>query len=146
MMRAIGQTSTLGHTLALAALIRARRGDRLGALGALREAIERSSDIGDRPQVVTSLERSVPALIALGEPEPACILAGFTTGPLAGLGVVPAADRDDAQQALDYVRVRLGSERFEQLVARGKAMTYDQAVIYALNELDQLLGQPETHP
>src|SRR5262249_39279635 len=30
MMRAIGQTSTLGHTLALAAVIRARHGDRLG--------------------------------------------------------------------------------------------------------------------
>jgi tetratricopeptide (TPR) repeat protein len=99
MMRAIGQTSTLGYALALAALIRARHGDRHAALGALREAIEGSHDIGDRPQVVTSLERSVPALIALAEPEPACILAGITTGPLAELGVVPAPDRDDTQQA-----------------------------------------------
>jgi predicted ATPase/class 3 adenylate cyclase len=146
LMRTIGQTSTLGHSLALAALIRARRGDRVGALGALREAIERSYDIGDRPQVVTSLERAVPALIALAEPEPACILAGLTTGPLAELGILPAPDRDDAQQALDNVRMEFGSERFEQLVARGRALTYDQAVADALNELGQLLGQLETPP
>lgn len=144
MMRAIGQTSTLGHTLGLAALIRARQGDRPGALGALREAIEGSYDVGDRPQVVTALERSVPALIALAEPEPACILAGFTTGPLAELGIVPTPDRDDAQQALDDVRVQLGSERFEQLLASGGARTYDQAVAHTLNELNRLVAQTET--
>jgi tetratricopeptide (TPR) repeat protein len=145
LMRTIGQTSTLGHTLALAALIRARQGDRVGALSALREAIEQSYDLGDRPQVITSLERSVPALIALAEPELACILAGVTSGPLAELGIVPDPDRHDAQQALNHVRVELGAERFEQLVAQGKALTYDQAVADALSELNQLLTQPKTH-
>jgi len=144
MMRAIGQTSTLGHTLALAAVIRARQGDRVGALGALREAIEGSHDIADRPQVVTSIERSVPALIALDEPEPACVLAGFITGPPAELGIVPDPDRADAQQALDGVRVELGAECFERLMAHGKAMTYDQAVIHTLNELNRLVVQTET--
>jgi len=141
LMRALGQTSTLGHALALAALVRARRGDTIGALSALREAIKQSDDIGDRPQVGTTLERTVPALIALGEREPACILAGFTSGPLSALGIVPRPDRDDTHQALDQIRVELGAERFEELIARGKAMTYDQAVSYAVSELDQLLAQ-----
>jgi predicted ATPase/class 3 adenylate cyclase len=145
LMRTIGQTSTLGHTLALAALIRARRGDRFGALSALREAIEQSYDLGDRPQVITALERSVPALIALDEPELACILAGVTSGPLAELGVVPEPDRHDAQQALDHVRVEFGAERFEQLVAQGKGLKYDGAATEAVSELDQLLTESETH-
>ena len=144
LMRTIGQTSTLGHALALTALIRARNGDRFGALGALREAIEQSYDLGDRPQVISSLERSVPTLIALAEPDLACILAGLTSGPLAGLGIVPAPDREDAQQALDHVRVKLGTERFGQLVAQGKALTYDGAVTHTLSQLNLLLGEKET--
>jgi predicted ATPase/class 3 adenylate cyclase len=140
LMRTIGQTSTLGHSLALAAVIRARFGDRIGALSALREAIEQSYDIGDRPQVMTSLERGVPALIALAEPEPACILGGLTSGPLAEFGIVPRPDRDDTRQSLDELRAQLGAERFEELTTRGRALAYDEAVSYSLRELDELLG------
>jgi predicted ATPase/class 3 adenylate cyclase len=139
LMRTCGQTSTLGHTLALAAVVRARRGDAIGALNALREAITESDDLGDRPQVFTALERAVPTLIAVGDPEPACTLAGFTSGPHQALSIVPRSDRDDTQQALDQVRIELGSERFEELVALGTSMTYDQAVRYGVSELDQLL-------
>jgi predicted ATPase len=146
LMQTIGQTSTLGHALAVAALIRARRGDRMAALGALREAIQQSYDLGDRPQAVTSLERSVPALIAIGEPEPACVLAGLTSGPLAELGIVPAPDRDDAHRVLEEARGQLGAERFEQLVARGKTLSYDEGVDYAITELDRLLRDGSRTP
>jgi hypothetical protein len=108
------------------------------ALGALQGAVERSHDVGDRPALATSLERAIPTLLALAELEPAWILAGLIAGPLRELSVVSHPDLDDTHDALMAARPELGPDRFEALLARGKSMTCNQAVTYAVEEINQL--------
>ena len=75
-----------GIMLAFRAQLRLHAGDLAGARAG-REAVARTGDVGDLPQLVTVFEYSVPVLVASGAPGAAAVLGGFALdGPFARSG------------------------------------------------------------
>jgi hypothetical protein len=130
-----------GNAYALLAQLRARQGDRRGALDSLRSSIVHLDRIGDRPQLAGSIDWGISILGRFGEPEPAAVFVGIAVeGALASINNFPGAPerRDDEQ--LGSLVTQLGPERYGALVDRGASMSYEQAVEFAVAELDELLA------
>jgi hypothetical protein len=122
--------------LAMAGGLRFRVGDHNGALELLREAVVVARDMGARPQLSAALDWSLGPLVKIGRPEPAATLFGaLTRGALADVGNFPLVAGVRAR-TLERVRVELGEDSTDRLVAEGAAMTYDEIIDYALRHLE----------
>jgi tetratricopeptide (TPR) repeat protein len=129
----------LAGALQAAALIHAARGQISEALGHLREGIRYEHDIGDRVTTASILLVAVNVLGGTGHYELAATCAGIVTvGPLAGLGFQVNADGfERGRAAAEHV---LGIEEFRVIGARTGAMTFDDACVHVLGELDRILA------
>jgi hypothetical protein len=137
LFRAGASGSVLGHVLPIRAQLRARNGDASGAVRDLREAITYSQDKGDKVMLMVAFDRGISVFGSLGLAEAAAVLAGVVLrGPLAVLSILPQAERDDRAIFLQRVRARIGQAVYERAAAQGAAMTDDEAVTYALDQLD----------
>ena len=140
--RAGAGSANLGIALGDVSLLRARAGDRVGALTAALEGIRYCDHTGNHATFGGTLSRTRHTLVQLGMWEQAAVVIGvLTEGPLAAsdgqAGV--AAERRDREQALQKTRAALGPDAFEEALARGAAMTYDEVADYTLAELDRAL-------
>jgi len=70
----------------------------------------------------------------MGRDEPAAILAGYATSPLAQQGV------PELPAVRSRLRARLGDDRYDALTRRGATMAPAQALLYALNEIEGARG------
>jgi hypothetical protein len=133
--------NVLARSLALSSQIRASMGHAERALGDLQEAIEVAHRTGDRPSMAFTLARAV-AVLRQDDPTAAAVLSGVVgTGALARQFAVLTWEREWFQGVLEEIKVLLGEERFEQAVAQGAALTYDDAVALASNAVeDQVAG------
>jgi predicted ATPase/class 3 adenylate cyclase len=124
-----------GTALALAGGLRARLGETSAALDLLHRAAIVTRDEGVRPQFAAMLDWSVLAFVRSGRPDIAVVLLGvLTDGALADVSNYLLTSSYSREQALDRLRPSV-DEAFEALVARGAAMTYDEVVDYALEQL-----------
>jgi hypothetical protein len=122
--------------LSLAGGLRARLGDLVGALDALRESVIVSRDLGARPSLSAALDWSHGVLVRVGRPEPAAVFVGaLTRGALADVGNFPLV-ATARTRTFDRVRAELGDDATDRLVAAGAGMTYDEIVQYALQHLE----------
>jgi hypothetical protein len=140
--RSGAQRATLGHALADVGWLKARVGDRSGALRALCDGVAYGHHIGDRRTFVGVLSRASIALVELEHPGPAAVLTGVVNdGPLAEWDALTGveADQQDRERAHDAMLAALGSDRYQHATARGAAMSYDEVVDYARSELERLL-------
>ena len=102
LVRTGGGGSMFGIMLAIRAQLRVHAGDLTGARAALREAVARTGDVGDLPQLVTVFEYSIPVLVVSGAAGAAAVLGGFALdGPFAPLGNMPADVWPHRDGALD---------------------------------------------
>ena len=135
--RAGASGSVLGHVLPIRAQLRARDGDIPGAVRDLREAITYSHSKGDKVMLMAAFDRGISVFDSLGLAEPAAVLAGVALhGPLAVLSILPQAEREDRAVLLEQVRTLIGRTAHEHAVAQGAAMNDDEAITYALDQLD----------
>jgi tetratricopeptide (TPR) repeat protein len=124
-----------GTALALAGGLHARLGDTSAALALLYRAALVTRDEGVRPQFAGMLDWSVLAFVRTGRPDIAVVLLGvLTDGALADVSNYLLTGGYSRDQALDRIRPMVG-EAFAALVARGAAMSYDEVVDYALEQL-----------
>ena len=94
-----------GRSLALAAQLRAARGDADAAISALREAIPATHRYGELTGIATTFDRGIQVLTHLGHYELAAVLGGIATeGVFANTYGVPAHELPDRQRALEKVR------------------------------------------
>jgi hypothetical protein len=139
LVRTGGGGSMFGIMLAIRAQLRLHAGDLTSARAALREAVARTGDVGDLPQLVTVFEYSIPVLVVAGAAGAAAVLGGFALdGPFAPLGNMPADVWPHRDGALDQARAELGDARFAAERGRGAAMSVDDAVTFALDALGAL--------
>jgi predicted ATPase/class 3 adenylate cyclase len=140
--RAGASGSVLGHVLPIRAQLRAQNGDAAGAVRDLREAITYSHDKGDKVMLMVAFDRGISVFDFLGLTEPAAVLAGVVLrSPLAVLSILPQAERDDRAALLEHVRTLIGRTAYERAVARGAAMNDNEAITYALDQLDTAEGK-----
>ena len=71
-----------GRALALAAQLRAAKGDADGAISALREAIPETHRYGEMTGIATTFDRGIQVLCHLGHHELAAVLGGIVRGDL----------------------------------------------------------------
>ncbi len=147
LMRAGAGTVLMVPTLANVALLRARAGDRVGAFLALHEATTRAHNVGDRPGLVSLLNRAgVPALAELGHAAEAAELAGVVTeGPLHAL-TLGGADADDRAAAIAILQAQLPATAYRDAAARGASMSYEAVVRYVLDATLRLAEEATTTP
>jgi hypothetical protein len=138
------KSSNLGWSLGDVSWLKARAGDRPGALRAARDGVRHDLRSGNRTNLAGALNRTKLALVELGDAEPAAVLAGAETDgslvPWNFADGVPV-ELQDREHALRVLRDSLGAEGFERTAAVGAAMTFVQVVEHTLSELDRLLAQ-----
>ena len=123
-------------------LLRASAGDPTGALQALRAAVALVRDSGNFNSFAGSLNGALPVLVQLDYPQSVAVLAGITTrGALAAVSLLSDDEQQERNQAMEAAQARLGPDAYEHALARGAAMTNDDAVTYTLKELDRVLAE-----
>ena len=131
-------TSALG----MVAQLRARNGDRSGALDALRVAVVKGNELGDRPQFVAIIGWGVFVFARFGALEPAAVLAGaLVDGPLAEISRFPGVAQSHDDRALARLEEALGADAYREAAARGAEMTFDEVVAYMVSEIDGCLAK-----
>jgi hypothetical protein len=127
----------LVQSLGLLARLRARRGERVAALGALRDAITRAHDRGNRYILLAMvLGYAVSALADLDEREFAATLGGVLTGgPLTDSMTLIPGVRAGRRVALERIEADMPSDEYDAAFARGVAMSYEEVVAYTLAEV-----------
>jgi hypothetical protein len=128
--------------MGLAGGLRARLGDNTGALELLHEAIIIGRDQATLPQLAGGLDWALSPLTRTGRPDVAAVfLGGLSGGALAHFGNFPGVETARAR-TLERVHAVLGDQKTDELVAHGAAMSYDELVQYAI----QQLAQPDSNP
>ena len=119
-------------------------GDLRGAVEALRTGFEHAVGDGNRLSSITLLWYGLEALVPFGELEFSAVLFGAVddgcggVAPMLNAVVGPQAVRHTDARA--EARAALGADRFDELVARGATMTYDDVVTFARRELERAIA------
>ena len=133
------KSSTHATIAAFAAHLRAWTGDEAGAVEALRDAFLYLAEVGDRPQFVGAVTYAIRILGRSGEDEVAATLLGVAVdGPLAALNNFPDRRLEDSDPLIARILRDLGAADAAARRRRGAAMTYEEAVDYAIAELGRM--------
>jgi predicted ATPase/tRNA A-37 threonylcarbamoyl transferase component Bud32 len=122
-----GDVHGITQTLWNKGLVQQRRGDKSEALRYLREALELSDRIGDRFQAVQLID-GIADLMWATEPARAATLWGAAVT----VAEVPASFKSAVEKAIKECRDGMGEEAFEAARARGRSLSYGDAVELAL--------------
>jgi predicted ATPase/class 3 adenylate cyclase len=126
------------------ASLRARAGEAHEAACLFRECITDGDESGLRTSVLSMIALVVASLAALGRPEPAATLAGALSASLLGdLRSFTPHEIAEQERALARIGDAIGSDRTEAALARGRALSYEQAVEFALRELDEIIANTD---
>ena len=120
--RSGGRTSNLGWSLGDVSWLKARAGDRPGALRAARDALRHDLRSGNRTNLAGALNRIKLAFVELGDTEPAAVIAGAEAdGPLVPWNFADGVpvELQDREHALRVLRDSLGAEGYERTAAVG---------------------------
>ena len=110
-------------------------GDQEGAAALFEEGLVFSREAGDRANVAYCLEGLAAVALARGGAVRAARLLGAAERLREGVGAAVYTYRPDRslrERTVTAARARLGDPRFEEMRAQGQAMTFEQAVEYAL--------------
>ncbi len=144
---AIARTSAVNHATlpglqSLAATLQTRLGDHDGALALLHDALTIARDGGLAVQAATVIGYAISPLRHIAANDAAATVIGVLDHGAFAHIVFPGM-ADARNRALTRIREALGDDKTDRLLAEGAAMTYDQAIAYALDHLrqDQSLAQ-----
>ncbi len=115
------------------------QGDYDRATALFEEGLAFSQEVGDYANVAYCLEGLAAVAVARGEAYRGALLLGAAQRLRDGLGAAVYTYRPDLslrERTMDAVRVRLGGPKFEEAWAQGEAMSFEQAIDYALSEAD----------
>jgi predicted ATPase/DNA-binding SARP family transcriptional activator/DNA-binding CsgD family transcriptional regulator len=110
-------------------------GEHEQAMASFIKALHMSQNVGMKPQVVESLEGMAGLAGALGEATRAAHLWGAAQAEreISGIALSPG-ERALHEPYLDAARSRIGEAAWKAELAKGQAMSLDQAVEYTLSE------------
>jgi tetratricopeptide (TPR) repeat protein len=141
---ALSESGALGGGLSVAlahvAPLRLQAGDAPGAIDALLASITHCREIGERLSVVAALDSLVVVLTELGETEVPVVTAGVIHAEVFGPAIVIGSpeSRERRERCVALARDALGSAAYEAALARGAAMSDEEALAYTLTELDRV--------
>ncbi|HET9494723.1 MAG TPA: tetratricopeptide repeat protein, partial [Chloroflexia bacterium] len=131
--RALGQKWGVATTLGTMAWSAMLKGDNRGAVDLLAESVIIRREIGDKGGVAWCLERLAEVAHSLSMPARAATLYGAAAALRATIGsVVDPADQAEHDLRVAAVREQMSEEEWRQRTGEGRAMTFEEAVEYAL--------------
>ncbi len=130
-----GGTNT-GLALLGAAQLRARAGDRFGALSQLRDAIAICHDRGSRINLGSAVERAVAILASLRDDTLAATCAGVVQAHV----VTPSRTLPQVDRTAARVAERLGPDAYQAAHTRGATLAFEKVAPTLLAALDDLLA------
>ena len=134
--RRIGDRSAVCITLYNLAQVALCRGDHDHAAALFEEGVTLSERMGDRANVAYCLEGLATVAGTRGQVERSARLLGTAEGLLKAVRVPVYTyykpDPSLYERAMTNTRLRLGAAPFERVRTEGRAMTFEQAVEYAL--------------
>ena len=114
------------------------RGDYNGGVSRFEEGVALSGAVGDGANLAYCLEGLAVVAGVRGEVERSARLIGAAEGLHEAVGVPVyiyyEPDRSLYEDTVAQVRSQMGEEAFEAARAQGRALTFEQAVAYALEE------------
>ena len=125
-----------GIALVSAASLQARHGDPQAALPLFGQVIDHWHRAGNWTQQWVTLRNVIDLLARMGTDEPAAILCG-ALGASRSATPLFGADADRLANTTAALQTRLGEQQHRRCLARGAAMTDDDAVLYAAAEIDR---------
>jgi predicted ATPase len=131
-----GGGANTGMALAGAAQLRARAGDRFGALSQLRDAIATCHDRGSRVNLGLAIERAVAILANLREDSLAATCAGIVQAHV----VTPYRTLPEIDRTAVRVAERLGPDAYQAAYTRGATLAFEKVAPTLLAALDDLLA------
>ena len=138
MARRLGERLGTYITLYNLAQVALSRGDHDGAVSLFEEGIALSEEVGDRANLAYCLEGLATVAGVRGEEERSARLIGAAEGLHEAVGVPVYVyyepDRSVYERTVAAVRSQMGEEAFEEARAHGRAMSFEQAVAYALKD------------
>jgi tetratricopeptide (TPR) repeat protein len=134
----IGENLNLGYSVLY-------RGDHRQAASFFKEAMTLSKEWEDKEYMVFCLAGFAAVIAARGGVEEATLLFGAVDSQIQVLlsdgntleSLFPPADRRELDRYQALCRTRLGSSTFESILERGRAMTVDAAITFALELVDR---------
>jgi non-specific serine/threonine protein kinase len=131
--RGLRDTSGLAFALHNVGRVAHLQHDLTRARSAFEESVRLWRDIGSREQAVRSLEGLAAVITAEGRPDRAVHLLAATAALDEVLGRAHSpAEQDVYEQLLAAARTDLNEEEFASAYNEGRAMSFEQAVAYAL--------------
>ena len=113
------------------------------------EGLKLAVEVGDKANTAYCMEGLAGLISERGEPEQATRLFGASAALLEAVGTpryVQVQDRTSVESAVQALRSRLGEAAFTAAWAQGRAMTPEQAVEYALEEVQEPPALPTQQP
>ncbi len=142
--RRIGDRASAYIALYNLAQVALSRGEHDRATTLFKEGVTLSEQMGDRANVAYCLEGLATVAGARGEAERCARLIGAAEWLHEAVGVPVYVyyepDRSLYGRTVAAVRSQLGEEALAEARSEGRAMTFDQAVAYALERKDQTAG------
>jgi predicted ATPase len=141
LQRLQGETVWYGRVLALATLLRVRKGDSSGALTALREAIFFHAERGTWSGTYPGMAIAALTLDSLGELHAAAAIAAcVAAGPMAPQRMIPLHEQHAERDVLRRIRATIGANEYDDLFADAADLSSDLAVARALTVIDDLIA------
>jgi predicted ATPase/transcriptional regulator with XRE-family HTH domain len=132
--RELGETYFQSVCLWASGHLRAKLGDWKAGLGELRESLTLSRRLDSRLEVGAALLRLAEVEQHLEDPARTVRLYWAARSVYDSIGVRYSGDNPNLEKRLASCRVALGEAAFTEAVEKGRAMTMEQAIAYALEE------------
>ena len=133
--RECGNLTYLAGDLANLADVSYKEGDANTARRLAREACELHLELGDLQNLQDSIEVLAPAELALGRPRVAAMLIATKEAVMEQLGTnVAPYVLSEYQMHVSAIRSALGDREFEDITAKGRMMTLEEAYRASLDE------------
>jgi len=131
--RELGNARGISILLGNLALVHKIAGDYEQALSMLREALLIKRDLGDMQGIASTLEGMAQVAAASGQTDRAASLWGATEALWQTMGILlPVTDLADYKRNIDEARNKIGESAFAQAMSRGRDMSLEQVLLYAL--------------
>lgn len=134
----------MGNTAKPIARLQALHSDARDALDSFRIGLRLSYEQGTRVNVTYHLKQGSLALQRAGSSEVAAVLLGYIElQPQRG---TEGWEGEFHAGVIAEVRAAIGAAAFDAAVARGAAKSYDEIVLYTLQEVDDVLAATDSSP
>jgi hypothetical protein len=137
LLRELGDQLSSSVVLNCLAELACLNGDYDSALARLSDALVTPQQIGSTREIASTFEIGALVARARGRPDRAAVLFGASAAMREGVGTPVAPDAlAEYDRHITEVRAALGDNSFDAAWANGRAMSWQQAIAYALDAME----------